>query len=416
MRAAIIAVGSELLGSDRLDTNSLRLTESLRRYGVELVGKSVVGDSMQEIGDWVRLWLERVDLILITGGLGPTRDDLTREAVAETLGRRLIEDPEIVEIMRERFRSFGMEMPDSNLRQAGVPEGARVLDNPRGTAPGLRLESEGKTLFLFPGVPSELDQMISTDLTPWLEKRSGGVRVESRVVRVACRSESAVEEDLAPLYEEFGRENLTVLASPGDIQVRFTAALGAREGQERLARMVARAGEVLGRAVYAIDQPETLEGTVGELLKGGNLTLATAESCTAGLLAERLTRAAGSSEYFLGGLVTYSNRSKRDLLGIDASVLESEGAVSQTVAVAMASGARERFGSDIGVGITGVAGPGGGSESKPVGTVHVALSGHDLGRQHRQLKLPGERWRVRQMASQWALEMIRRALLRPPGV
>jgi nicotinamide-nucleotide amidase len=309
-----------------------------------------------------------------------------------------------------------MEMPDSNLRQAGVPEGARILENPLGTAPGLQLESEGRTLFLFPGVPSELEQMINADLAPWLEARSGGARVESRVVRVACRSESAVEEHLAPLYDEFGRENLTVLASPGDIQVRFTTALGGSEGQELLARMVAGAVEALGRAVYAIDQPETLEDTVGELLKERELSIATAESCTAGLLAERLTRTPGSSDYFLGGLVTYSNRAKQDLLGVDARILESEGAVSEPVAVAMARGASERLGSDIGVGITGVAGPGGGSESKPVGTVHVALVGPELGGHHRQLKLPGERWKVRQMASQWALEMIRRALLRPPGV
>ncbi len=376
------------------------------------MGKSVVGDSMHEIGDWVRIWLERVDLILLTGGLGPTRDDLTREAVAAALGLELVEDESILEEIRARFAGFGTRMPDINRRQAAVPVGAHVLENPRGTAPGLLLESSGSSLFLFPGVPAELEQMILSDLEPWLAERSEGVRIESRVVRVACRSESAIEEDLAPLYQEFGRRQITVLASPGDIQVRFTATLNAPEDRQLLARMVARAHDVLGASIYAVDLPDTLEGAVAELLTGRNMTVATAESCTAGLLAERLTRTPGSSDWFLGGMVTYSNQAKQKLLDVDSDLLSTAGAVSEAVARAMARGARQLLGSDAGIGITGIAGPGGGSDSKPVGRVHIALDGPLIGEHHRLLKFPGERLRVRQMASQWALEMLRRALLR----
>lgn len=413
MRVAIVAVGTELLGAERVDTNSLRLTEVLRRYGMELVGKSVVGDSFERIADWVGVWLERVDLLLVTGGLGPTSDDMTREAVAHALDLELIEDPRILEDIRRKFKSFDREMPPSNRRQAAVPVGAAALDNPRGTAPGLQLSTSGTTVFLFPGVPSELESMIRAYLEPWLAKRSGGRRIASRSVRLAGRSESSVEEALTPLYEEFGVETITVLASPGDIEVRFTARGTGPGNEAKLGSMVARARHVLGRAVYAEESDVTLEEVVGALLSASAETVATAESCTAGLLSERLTRIPGSREYFAGGIVTYSDQLKIDLLDVASDLLELHGAVSEEVARAMAGGVRRRLNCDYGIAITGIAGPGGGSEGRPVGTVHIALDGRGITEKysHRLLHLPGERLGIRQLATQWALEMFRQALV-----
>lgn len=409
MRAVILAIGSELLGTDRLDTNSLRLTAALRDHGVELVSKAVVGDHLEEIRGWLSAWVGRVDLILISGGLGPTLDDLTREAVAAALDLELRTDEQVALTIERRFESMGLSMPAVNLRQARVLAGAAVLSNPRGTAPGQRLEEGRCTLFLFPGVPREMDHMIEAHLVPWLERHGQGRWVESRVVRVACRSESAVEEQLAAVYEAFDREAITVLASPGDIEIRLTAAGPEDDRRAVLGRMVDATLAAVGSAAYSFEPGACLESVVGRAMLETESTVATAESCTAGLLAERLTRVAGSSDYFLGGLVTYSNRAKVDLLGIEERLLERHGAVSEAVARAMAEGVRGRLGSDYGVGITGIAGPGGGSDEKPVGTVHVAIAG-PLETAHRHLRLPGDRQRVRQLSSQWALDMLRRAL------
>jgi len=409
MRAVILAVGSELLGTDRLDTNSLRLTRALRSYGVDLVGKAVVGDRLDELTGWLSGWLTRVDVMLISGGLGPTHDDMTREAVAAALGRQVRDDAEIAADIERKFASMGLDMPPVNLRQAQVIDGAEVLANPRGTAPGLFLEHGGCALFLFPGVPRELEFMVEQYLGPWLEGRSEGRLVESRTVRVACRSESAVEERLQPLYEAFDAAAITVLASPGDIEIRLSANGTLEERRRALEAMVTAARTALGSAAYSEERDATLERVVGRRLAELGLTVATAESCTAGLLAERLTRVAGSSDYFLGGMVTYSNASKVELLGIEQTMLSRGGAVSEAVARAMAESVRQRLMTDYGVGITGIAGPDGGSDDKPVGTVHIAVAGPD-GTVHRPLRLPGDRSRVRQLSSQWALDLLRRAL------
>src|SRR6185295_16284796 len=262
-----------------------------------------------------------------------------------------------------------------NRRQAWVVEGAEVIPNPRGTAPGMRLESAGSTLFLFPGVPAELDGMAADALEPWLAARSGGIARETAVLKIAGLPESVVEERIAPAYAEFGREAITILANAGEIRLQATAAGPEPERRARLQAMVARLSELAGDAVFTTREEDTLESVVGDLLRAAGATLTAAESCTGGLFSQRITSVAGSSDYFLGGAVTYSNELKTQLVGVPADMIAEYGAVSEPVARAMAEGVRTHLGSDWGVGITGVAGPGGGTPEKPVGTVHVAVAG-----------------------------------------
>jgi nicotinamide-nucleotide amidase len=429
MKAAILAVGSELLGTVRLDTNSLRLTQVLDRHGVELRAKAVLGDSEEDIAVELRRLLDRHDVVLVTGGLGPTADDVTREAAAAAFGHGLHTDEEVLAALERRFRDLGWPMPEVNRRQAVIVDGATVLHNRRGTAPGQLLTSErGSSLFLFPGVPMELDGMIEDHLEPWLAERSGGIGRETVTLKLASLPESVVEERIAPAYEEFGREHITILASPGDIRLCATAEGPEPERRQRLETMAARLAELAGTAVYAYREEDTLEKVVGELLRQASATLALAESCTGGLVSERLTRVPGSSDYFLGGAVTYTNELKTRLVGVPPEMLAEHGAVSEPVARSMAEGVRRALGSDYGIGITGVAGPGGGSEAKPVGTVHLALAGppppappprsgrgeKEIQTDHRKVRFPGDRERIRWHASQLALEMLRRRLLGIP--
>lgn len=414
MRAGILAVGSELLGTERLDTNSLRLTEVLNRHGVELRRKAVVGDSEADVAAEVAGLLAHLDIVLVTGGLGPTADDVTREAVAAALGRPLAFDPEVLAGIERRFAAHGLRMPAVNRRQAEVVEGAELIPNRRGTAPGMRLEHGGATLFLFPGVPFELEGMVESHLEPWLAARSGGSVRETAVLKVACLPESAVEERIAPAYEEFGREWITILAKPGEIRLEVTADGLEPERSRRLALMRDRLAGLVGDAVFTTRAGDSLESVVGDLLRAAGASLAVAESCTGGLLAERITRVAGSSDYFLGGVVTYANEVKSGLLGVPAEMLAAHGAVSEPVARAMAERARRLFGAGWGAGITGVAGPGGGSEDKPVGTVHVAVAGPGPDgaavTEHRRVRFPGDRERVRWQSAQLALDLLRRGL------
>jgi nicotinamide-nucleotide amidase len=411
LRAAVVAVGSELLSTDRLDTNSLRLAALFERHGVELVRKAAVGDDEGEIAAEVGHALARAELVVITGGLGPTADDVTREAVAAALGRSLEERETVWRTIERRFAALGRLPSSNNRRQAQVIDGAAVLANDRGSAPGLRVEDGSRALFLMPGPPYELEGLIERELAPWLERRAAaaggaGSARERRTLRIALRPESEVDRALEPAYEEFGREWMTVLAAPGEVQVRVVASGPEAERRSRLERMTRRVRELLGDAVYAEGETATLEGTVVEALAGRGLTVATAESCTGGLLAERLTRVPGSSRVFPGGAVVYSNAAKSRQLEVEPALIAEHGAVSEPVARALARAARERFEADYGVGITGVAGPDGGSAEKPVGTVHLAVDGG--GRvDHRRLRLPGDRERVRWQATQAALEMLR---------
>ncbi len=408
VRAAILAVGSELLGADRVETNSLRLAAVLADHGVELVGKVAVGDDEARIAAAVRRLLEDADLLLVTGGLGPTADDRTRQGVARALARPLERDEAVARDIRAKFARLGREMPEVNLRQAERIAGAELIANPRGTAPGMRLTADGSTLFLFPGVPAELETMIDDGLAPWLARHAVERRTATQTLRVACVPESEVEERLAPLYARFGPQGITLLPAPGDVSLRVTV-----QGADRVARleaMVALARECLGEALYAEREEDTLEVVVGRLLVAARASVATAESCTGGLAAERLTRVPGSSGYFLGAVVAYDNRVKRDLLGVADELLERHGAVSREVAVAMALGCRERFGSDWALAITGIAGPGGGSAEKPVGTVHVALAGPGSEPRHLRCLFPGERQAIRRQAAQWGIDLLRQAL------
>ncbi len=420
VRASILAVGAELLGTDRLDTNSLALTEVLRRYGVDLVSKAVVGDDAAEIAAALDGLRERADLLLLTGGLGPTRDDLTREGVARLLGRSVAVDEATWHLIERGFRKLGRRIPQVNRKQAERVDGAEMLPNRAGVAPGLLIEDaepapRGTTYFLFPGVPRELRALIRDALEPWLAERAPvGAGFDQVEVRIACLPESVAEERLAPVYERFGDESISVLARPGEIRLRLRAGGPAADRAPRLEQMDAAVREALGRAVFhtgPIEDGIEFEAVVGRLLTAQGATAAVAESCTGGHLGQRLTAAAGSSAWFVGGVVAYSNELKTKLLGVPEETLAVHGAVSRPTALAMAAGAREVCGSDYGIGITGIAGPGGGSPSRPVGTVHLAVAGPAGSSLHFEARFPGDRSRVRQLSVQFALEMLRQVLL-----
>jgi nicotinamide-nucleotide amidase len=406
MKAEIIAVGSELLTPDRLDTNSLFLTEELNKLGIEVVRKSILGDDRELLGAAFKEALDRVELVISSGGLGPTEDDLTRETVAEVLGRKLQRKEEIVRAIEARFRSFKREMPEINIRQAMVPEGAEAIDNPRGTAPGLWIEDSGRMIALLPGPPRELKPMFLEAIVPRLARRVSGVRMFHRELRVAGMGESHVEQRIAPIYKRYPNVNTTVLASPGEVQVHLRIWTDdAQLAQKTLDEIVQGFEIALTDRIFSQDG-SSLDEIVARLLALNNATISAAESCTGGLLAQRLTSIAGSSTYFLGSVVCYSNERKTAWADVPPEMILSKGAVSSEVAVALAEGIRRRVGSTLGVGITGVAGPGGGSEEKPVGTVHIALS-HSAGVKERELHFPGDREMIRWQASQIALDMVR---------
>ncbi len=406
MKAEIIAVGSEMLTPDRIDTNSLFLTEELNKLGIEVVRKSIVGDNRGYLSTAFKEAMDRVELVLATGGLGPTEDDLTRETVAELLGRKLHRDEAILRAIEGRFRQLGREMPAVNVRQAMVPEGAEVLENPRGTAPGLWLEERGRIVALLPGPPRELKPMFQEQVVPRLERRGSGIRMIHRELRVAGMGESSVEQRIRSIYTRYADVNTTILAAPGEIQIHLRMWTGeAARAQKTLDEIVQGFEIALTDRIYSQDGA-SMEEVVARILTMNSATISAAESCTGGLLAQRLTSIAGSSSYFLGGVVCYSNDLKTAWADVPTELIHAKGAVSSEVAIALADGIRRRAGSTLGVGITGVAGPGGGSEEKPVGTVHIALS-HAGGVKERGVRFPGDREAIRWHASQLALDMVR---------
>jgi nicotinamide-nucleotide amidase len=414
MKAEIIAVGSELLTPDRVDTNSLFLTSELNKLGIEVTRKGVVGDTRADIREAFSEALSRADVVIATGGLGPTEDDLTREAVAELLGRKLESNPEVLRTIQERFRSIGRQMAEINARQAMVPEGAQVLENKRGTAPGLWLEADGKIVILLPGPPKEMEAMFARQVAERLGKRAGDKRLIARELRVAGLPESDVDQRVASIYTKYADVQTTILASPGEIQIHLrTWSSDARASDKILDEMVDLITISLGENLFSA-QSESLEEVVANALIANKSTISTAESCTGGLLAERLTRTPGSSAYFLGGVVSYSNELKSSWVDVPAEMIQAHGAVSAEVALALADGIRRRTGSTLGVGITGVAGPGGGTPEKPVGLVHIALTDGGPPREH-AIRFPGDRERVRWQASQTALDLVRRYFLYAPG-
>ncbi len=414
--AEIIAVGTELLTPFRTDTNSLFLTARLNELGIVVRRKSIVGDDPGDLGAGLREALARVGLVVICGGLGPTADDLTRETVAGVLGRPLVEDAGIVERLRARFAARGWAMPENNRRQARVPAGAVVLDNPRGTAPGLLLEEDGCIVVLLPGPPRELEPMFAELVDTRLSRRATQERLFRRVLRVAGRGESHVEELAQPVYERWARSDppveTTVLASPGLVELHLSilAAAGTR-AEAVLDAATAELSAVLGEHLFSVDG-RSLQEVVGDLLRKDELRVAVAESCTGGLVAAELVSVPGSSHFFDAGVVAYSNAVKRSVLGVSSEVLSVHGAVSEAVAVAMAEGVRRFGAADIGIGVTGVAGPGGGTDDKPVGTVCFGVTGPDSALLARTARFPGDRTMVRRMAAGTAIDLLRRVLQR----
>lgn len=410
MRAEILAVGSELLTPLRSDTNALHITWQLQEAGIEVGARSTVADDLSLLESAFRGALERADLVVSTGGLGPTADDLTREAAAAALGRGLRRDPALLEELRRRFARYGRVMAPVNEKQADVVEGGVSLPNRRGTAPGQWIEAGPRALVLLPGPPSEMQPMLQEHVLPRLRARPGAGVLRRHVLKIASMSESDVEQRVAALYTSFTNPRTTILGNPGQVELHLVAegpteqaALG------RIEELAAGIRGLLPGRIYGEDGRELPE-VVGALLRERGLSLALAESCTGGLLAARLTAVAGASAFLERAYVTYSNRSKLELLGVAAGLVETAGAVSDEVARAMAEGARRAAGSDVGVAITGIAGPDGGTPDKPVGTVYLALCGA-AGERVRRALFPGDRERIRMQATQAALEMLRRGLL-----
>jgi len=404
-----------MLGATRTDTNSLHVTARLNEIGIAVRAKAVVGDSTDDLASILGSALSRSDLIVLTGGLGPTDDDVTRDAVARVLGRPLHEDAAILERLRARFAARGLDMPPLNRRQAMVPENAEVLHNPHGTAPGLWIEHAGHILVLLPGPPGELKPMVDVLIRERLVLRAEGMRLLTRIVRVAGRTESHVEMAAQPLYERWREKSrsieVTILAAPGTIDLHLTVrvrdvALGAAV----LDAAVGDLREVFAEDLYSANgQP--MEEVLGGMLREGRHTIAVAESCTGGLLSSRLTDVPGSSVYLDRAVVAYSNEAKIAWLGVGADLIAAHGAVSEPVAEAMAAGIRARADTTIGVAVTGIAGPGGGTPEKPVGTVAIAVEG-PWGRSVRTRRFSGHREQVKWHASSAAMDDVRRAILR----
>jgi nicotinamide-nucleotide amidase len=414
VNAEIIAVGSEMLTPHRIDTNSLHLTEQLNLLGIDVVFKSIVGDNFRHLVAAAQHGLFRSDILIFSGGLGPTEDDLTREAVAEALGVSLRRDPEIIAKLEKRFADRGWKMTPNNAKQADVLEGATVLPNPNGTAPGQWLsgEFEGREriVILLPGPPHEMKALFEQEVRERLRAKVPPAHLFTRTLKVAMLGESAVDARVAPIYKRYPDVETTILAGAGEIELHFKTRAATLEAAQARADEVADLVEVeLDDAVYSRDG-QSLEQIVGYWLQMRNATLAVAESCTGGLLAERITSTAGSSRYFVGGAVVYSNNLKTEFAGVPADMIERHGAVSREVAAALAEGIRYRCESTMGVGVTGVAGPGGGSPEKPVGLVFHAVAS-DTGTEIVERNFPGDRKRIRRFASTMALDMVRRKLM-----
>ncbi len=410
MNACIVAVGSEMLTPFRVDTNSLAITERLNAIGFDIRLKAVVGDDVEELAAVVDGALQWADTIVITGGLGPTEDDITRQAIARVLDVPLDEDPEVVATIRERFARRGLQMPDINRRQALVPRGAVRLDNANGTAPGIWIERGRTALVLLPGPPREMKPMLDAVIRERLAPRSGEMALFRRVLRITGRSESDVDAHAAPVYGPWTARpvpiSTTILAVSGQIELHLTVRARSRpDGDRMLDTAVAELVGVLGDAVYSTDG-RSLEEILGDLLRERRATISLAESCTGGLAASRLTDVPGSSDYVERAAVCYSNRSKIEMLGVPEALIDEHGAVSDPVARAMAEGIRARAGTTIGVGITGIAGPGGGTPAKPVGTVAIAVATADR-TDARVFQFVGGRDLVKFQSATAALNMVR---------
>ncbi len=411
MVVELISVGTELLLGNIVNTNAQFLAEKCALLGLSMFTQTVVGDNRQRLKEAVDTAVGRSDLVILTGGLGPTEDDLTKETCAEALGCQLVEDNHTRERIQEFFKnSIYKEIPENNWKQAIVPEGAIVLDNDNGTAPGLIMEKDGKRLILLPGPPGEMIPLFNGQVDPYLRKLRPEFLV-SRMVKVCGMGESQVEDKLLDLIDSQTNPTIATYAKTGEVHVRVTAAAPDDAAAERLLKPVVKEiKKRLGRAVYSVREEETLEMAVVRLLKKHELTVATAESCTGGLIAGRIVNVAGASDVFKEGFVTYSNKAKRKHLDVSKSTLKKYGAVSRETAREMAIGGAFATDSDVCVSVTGIAGPDGGTEEKPVGLVYMACCFKDnVTVEKYQFK--GNRSKVREYAVVRALDLVRRTIL-----
>jgi nicotinamide-nucleotide amidase len=414
VNAEIIAIGSELLTPFRQDTNSLYLTEKLNQLGVEVIFKTIVGDSREHLTGAASLAVSRAEIVIFMGGLGPTEDDLTREAVADALGLTLHRDPEIVTSLEQRFAARGWKMAANNLKQADVIAGATVLPNANGSAPGQwmsgKYEGRERIIMLLPGPPHELKALFEEQCVARLRAKLPPQFIATRELKITGLGESQCDARVAPIYKLYTDVQTTILAGAGEIQLHLkTRSASLEAAQARVDQLVEKIEEELGDCVFS-DNGDSMEQIVGYFLQMRNATLAVAESCTGGLLAERITSVSGSSRYFVGGAVVYSNQLKTAFADVAPEVIEKHGAVSGEVAAALAEGIRRRSGATLGLGVTGVAGPTGGTDAKPVGLVFHALASEG-GTEVVERKFPGDRKRIRWFASQQALDMVRRKLM-----
>lgn len=406
--AEIIAVGSELLTPQKIDTNSLYLTDQLNALGVEVVRKTIVGDERLLLAETIKSALGRSQIVILTGGLGPTEDDVTRDAVAAALGRSLVFNDQVCEWLVERFRKFGRKMAENNKRQAYILDGAEILQNDWGTAPGQWIDQGGVALMLLPGPPRELKSIFPARCLPRLEKMLPPQVIRARFYRVAGMGESDLDNLIAPVYTKYQNPVTTILAAASDIQVHLRARCAtAAEAEALLEEVGSQIEPLIGDRLYS-NNGEPLEQVVGQLLRARGAHLAVAESATGGMLGERITGVAGSSDYFLGGFLTYTDAIKSKLLGVDETMLLESTAVSEPVAIAMAEGARRNTGAEYGLSVTGYAGPNG----DQVGLVFIGVAG-PVGSNARRFQFVGDRHRIRTLATNTALDMLRRTLLTP---
>ena len=410
MDAEIIAVGSEMLTPERVDTNSLYLTGELNNLGVEVVTKCVIGDNRERLSDAVHRAISRSEIVILSGGLGPTEDDLTREAVAQALDRRLEFHPEIAQALEERFARMKRKMAEVNKRQAFIIEGAAILPNDRGTAPGQWVEESGAVIMLLPGPPHELKAMFEQQCLPRLARVVPKQVIRTLHMRVTGMAESDLDQTIAPVYTKYTNPCTTILAANGDLQIHLRARCGnAGEAEALLAEVGGPIELLLGDRIYSRNG-DPLEVVVGEMLRKRKATVSVAESATGGLLGDRFTSVAGSSDYFFGGFITYTNAMKVEMLGVPPEMLAEFGAVSKENAEAMAIGARRRTGSTYALSITGVAGPDSGGEKAPVGTMYVGIA-DAAGAQVLHRQFIGDRTRIRVFTCQMALDVLRRRML-----
>jgi nicotinamide-nucleotide amidase len=415
VRAEVLGIGTEILLGQICNSNAQWISQALAEIGVDVLHHSVVGDNRGRIAEAFRLALSRTDIVIATGGLGPTQDDITREGLADTLGVSLVHHAEIETFLRQKFERLDREMPESNLQQCDVPEGARYILPDRGTAPGLMLETDdGKRVYAVAGVPAEMREMMEGTILPQLRALAGPSTIDSRVIKVTGIAEARVGEILDDLFRTAVNPTIAYLASSGEVKVRLTAkAASEKEAEELIGPLADEVVRRLGPAVFSTEDQD-LEEVVGRMLSDDGLTVACAESLTGGSLALRLSHQPGASAYFVGSAVCYSAASKRDLLGVSEEILQGPGVVSEECAREMALGARRVFGSDLGVALTGVAGPEP-HDGKPPGTVCLALvsAGHQ---ESRTFQAPGDRDQVRRWAEQAALDTLRRHLEAARGI